>query len=157
MNAQPLATVRVTRRFDFPPERVFGAWLDPRQAQKFLFATPGSEMVRVEIDARVNGRFTIVERRDGEEAGHYGTYLEIDPPRRLVFDFSVDLAAADPTRVTVEIVPVTGGCELTLTHERVWANYADRTRAGWTTILEGLADTLARRNPDGARKSYSSS
>jgi uncharacterized protein YndB with AHSA1/START domain len=143
MTETKLLTVRITRRFDFPPERVFDAWLDPRLAGKFLFATPNGEMLRVDIDARVGGHFAIVERREGEEAGHYGTYVEIDRPRRLVFDFTVDLAAADPTRVTVEIVAVADGCELTLTHERVWGDYVERTQAGWSTILNALEDTLA--------------
>jgi uncharacterized protein YndB with AHSA1/START domain len=36
------------------------AWLDPEKATKFLFARPGGEMVRVEIDPRVGGRYSIV-------------------------------------------------------------------------------------------------
>jgi len=135
--------VRVTRRFEASAERVFDAFLDPATARKFLFATPTGKMVRVDIDPRVGGRFVIVERRDGEEAGHYGTYIEIERPRRLVFDFSVDAAMAEPTRVTIEIAARGSGCELTLTHEGVWADYRKRTEDGWTTILESLGAALA--------------
>lgn len=134
------ATIVVSRRFDASPERVFDAWLDPARAAKFLFATPTGEIVKVEIDARVGGNFLIVDRRpEIGEAEHFGRYVEIDRPRRLAFDFAVDKDMKDATRVTIEIVPMGTGCELTLTHEGVWQDYAERTQGGWTMILDGLA------------------
>ncbi len=137
------ATIVVSRRFDASPERVFDAWLDPARAAKFLFATPTGEIVKVEIDARVGGSFLIVDRRpEIGEAEHFGRYVEIDRPRRLVFDFAVEKDMKDATRVTIEIAPAGTGCELTLTHEGVWSDYAERTQGGWTMILEGLGRAL---------------
>ena len=139
-----LATVRVSRRFDAAPEQVFDAWLDPARAGRWLFAAPAGEMVRVEIDARVGGRFLFADRRDGEDVEHVGEYLEIDRPRRLVFTFAVPKYSPVVTRVTVEIAPsADGGCVLTLTHEGVLPDYASRTEGGWTMILDGLAASLA--------------
>lgn len=143
MTARRRATVRVTHRFRQSPERVFDAWLDPAKAGKFLFATPAGEMVRAEIDPRIGGRFTFVDRRNGEDIEHVGEYIEIDRPRRLVFDFAVPkVFSAERTRVTVEIVPLGDGCELTLTHEGVLPDYASRTENGWSMILDGLAAAL---------------
>ena len=137
------ATVVVSRRFEASPERVFDAWLDPARAAKFLFATPTGEIVKVEIDARLGGSFLVVDRRpDIGEAEHFGRYVEIDRPRRLAFDFALSKDMTDATRVTIDIRPVGEGCELTLTHEGVWQDYAERTEGGWTTILEGLAAAL---------------
>jgi uncharacterized protein YndB with AHSA1/START domain len=147
MSAENLVTVRVTRRFSASPERVFDAWLDPKSAGEWLFATPTGTMVRVEIDARVGGSLRITERRDGEDIDHIGEYLEIDRPRRLVLNFAVPKFSSERTRVAVEIVPSGSGCELTLTHEGVLPEYAPRTESGWTMILDGLAATLER---DGA-------
>jgi uncharacterized protein YndB with AHSA1/START domain len=135
-------TVRVTRQFHASPERVFDAWLDPDRAGKWLFATPTGEMGRVEIDARVGGSFVFVDRRDGEDVEHTGEYLEIDRPRRLVFTWRVPKYSNDSTRVLIDIVPREGGCELTLTHENVPPDYSTRTEAGWTLILDRLAETL---------------
>jgi uncharacterized protein YndB with AHSA1/START domain len=137
------ATVRVTHRFAASPERVFDAWLDPAKAAQFLFATPTGRMVRAEIDARVGGTFVFVDRRDGEDVAHTGTYLEIDRPRRLVFSFAVPKFSAEATKVIIEIVPDGTGFALTLTHEGVWRDFADRTAGGWSMILEGVAKALA--------------
>ena len=135
-------SVRVGRHFDYPPEQVFDAWLDPQTAGRWLFATPTGQMVRVEIDARVGGRFVIVERRDGQDAEHRGVYLEIDRPRRLVFSFGDDIAFG-ATTVTVEIVETPGGCDLTLTHEGVGAEWQAQTHKGWNGILESLTQAFA--------------
>lgn len=151
MNADPVL-VRVTRRYSASADRVFDAFLDPARAGRFLFATPTGQMVRVEIDARVGGRFNFTERRDGEDAVHVGEYLEMDRPRRLVFSFSVDELATEPDRVSLDIVPLETGCELTLTHEMrpEWAPYAGRTTEGWAGILEGLAAVLGEGTATGA-------
>lgn len=138
-------TVRVQRRFEAPPERLFDAWLDPRNAGKWLFATPEGEMVRVEIDARVGGRFTFTDRRAGDDIEHTGEYLEIDRPRRLVFNFRVPEFSDESTRIQIELAPAASGPEatlLTLVHEGVFAEYAARTEEGWNGVLQGLATSL---------------
>jgi uncharacterized protein YndB with AHSA1/START domain len=96
-------------------------------------------MVRAETDPRVGGRFTFTDRRDGVDVVHTGEYLEIDRPRRLVFTFGVPTYSPVMTQVTIEIVPLDGGCELTLTNEGVPPEYAERGVEGWSRILAGLA------------------
>src|SRR4051812_45981927 len=117
MNIESTVNVLVARRFSTSPERVFDAWLDPGKAGKWLFATPSGHMVRVEIDARVNGAFCFVDRRNGEDIEHTGRYVEIDRPRRLAFAFSVPKYSKDSTQVIIDIVLLAAGSELTLIHE----------------------------------------
>ncbi len=134
--------LRIDRHFNVVPERVFDAWLDCDGVGKWLFATPAGQMTRIEIDPRVGGKFIIVERRDGEDVEHVGEYLELDRPRRLVFSFAVPKYSSQSTRVSIDIAPSPTGCELTLTHEGVPAEWVERTEQGWTMILEGLAGAL---------------
>jgi uncharacterized protein YndB with AHSA1/START domain len=141
MAAEKLARLQVVRRFDAAAERVFDAWLDPGTAGKWLFATASGQMIRVEIDPRVGGLFNFT-RRDGDDVEHVGEYLEIDRPRRLVFTFSVPKYSTQVTRVSIDIVPLESGCELTLTHEDVLPEWASQTEAGWGMILDSLARTL---------------
>ncbi|BDU16772.1 SRPBCC family protein [Lysobacter auxotrophicus] len=141
-------TVRVSRRFDARPERIFDAWLDPATVGRWLYATKDGHMLRVEVDPRVGGGYTIVERRPGGDAAHYGRYLEIDRPRRLVLTLALE-PDAPGDRITVDIAPDGEGCMLTLTHEMAAENaqYADRTGHGWTTILASLDRHLHTASP----------
>lgn len=131
--------LQVSHHYAAPPERVFDAWLDAEGIGRWLFATPGGEMKRVELEARVGGRFIVEERRGDTLARHLGQYLTIERPRRLVFSFTTD-PDEPPSRVTVEIEATDEGSALTLTHEMdpIWSDYTDRTRGGWTRILAGL-------------------
>ena len=131
----------VSRRLPASPERVFDAWLDPASVRRWLFVTEGGIMEKCEIDPRVGGGFAIFERRGADLAEHFGEYVELDRPRRLAFDFWTSFSDAR-TRVSVDIVADGDGALLTLIHDGVWADYEQRTRQGWTTILEGLTRTL---------------
>lgn len=142
MTSENLETIVITRRFDFPMERVFDAWLDPAKASKFLFVTPTGKLVRVDIDARVGGSFNITRREGEDDVEHIGTYLEIDRSRRIVFTFGVPKYSDQMTRVSIDLKPLPTGCELTLTHEGVLPEWLESGRKGWGMILDGLAARL---------------
>ena len=142
--AKKTATVRVSRRFEASPERVFDAWLEPNVAARFLFATPAGTMIKAEIDPRVGGHFTFTDRRpDMGDVEHVGTWLEIERPRRLVFEFAVPAYDPTRTRITLDFAADGAGCALTLTHEGVFEEYVSQTNHGWGMILDGLARALA--------------
>lgn len=149
MKDEDRVSVSVTHWFPASAERVFDAWLDPAKARKFLFATATGQMVRAEIDARVGGCFTIVERRSGEDVAHVGTYLEIERPRRLVFTLAVPKYSPAEDRVSVEIRPARGGSELTLTHEMgaKMADFRGRAADGWRRVLEVLEELVPSETP----------
>jgi uncharacterized protein YndB with AHSA1/START domain len=130
--------IRVSRTFDASDERLYDAFLDPAQARRFLFATTTGEMVRTDIDPRVGGRFTLTDRRDGEDVEHTGEYVELERPRRIVFDFRVPKFSSQTTRMTIEI----GGGTVTVTQHDAPEEMAEKIRAGWESILKGLAVIL---------------
>jgi uncharacterized protein YndB with AHSA1/START domain len=138
--------VRVTRRFDATPDRVFDAWLNPGSIGAWMFgpAVREEEVVRITNDPRVGGSFSFVVRRQGEEINHVGEYLEIRRPWRLVFTWGIDEAGG--SRVVIDIIAQDAGCELMLTHELPpdWSDYADRTKAAWSKMLEVLSNQLER-------------
>jgi uncharacterized protein YndB with AHSA1/START domain len=149
MTTKDNVRVRVTHSFSASAERVYDAFLDPAKASRFLFATPTGQTVRCEIDARVGGEFLIVDRRQGEDVAHKGTYLELDRPRRIVFTFSVEKYGKDSSTVSIELVPRGAGCAVTLTHEFSAAQRGmqERVRDGWSEVLEVAGELLVSEAP----------
>ena len=144
--------VKVNRRFTVPPERVFDAWLDVETVREWMalpFAALGGRPVdvrRVEIDPRVGGRFTFSDMREHGEAVHWGTYLEIVLPKRLVFTWftSAEEEQANNSVVTLTIEPDRGGCVATIAHrmDAKWADYLMQTQQGWSGMLGSIGQWL---------------
>ena len=142
---------RVTHRFKATAELVYDAWLNPDQVRAWLVDALKSlglagDICRVEIDARVGGRFFFSDMRDGQEARHWGTYLELDRPRKIVFTWIVDESEeANPSTVTLTIQPETEGCTATIVHEMEaqWIEYLSRTESGWARMLNAVDRLLA--------------
>jgi uncharacterized protein YndB with AHSA1/START domain len=133
------ASIRVRRRFNASAQHVFGAWLDPRVARRWLFATAARPMAEAEIDPRVDGAFRFVDRHDGA-AEYRGRYTALERPHRLAFTLAQERDRG--SHVTVEIAQRPRGCEVVLTHEAVPGHRADAVRNRWTGIMYGLALAL---------------
>ena len=100
------------------------------------------DVKRVEIDAKVGGAFFFSDMRDDVETEHWGTYLELDRPNKIVFTWITDKEQEkDPSKVTLQIEPQEQGCLATITHEIQpdWAEYTDRIKGGWTAMLKAVA------------------
>ena len=134
-----LETLRITRRFNAAPERVFDAWLDPMRARRWLFTSPTSERNITELDVRVGGKWSITDRRDGVDYTALGEYLEIDRPRRLVFSFSMPQFSPLSCNVIVDIVADGEGCILTLSQTDIAPAALQPTEAGWKAMFDALA------------------
>jgi uncharacterized protein YndB with AHSA1/START domain len=146
--------VQLRHKYTAPAERVFDAWITPSQAARFLFATRTGNIMRCDLDARPGGHFLVTDRRpqaEGDESVfdvvHRGEYIEIDRPRRLVFDFCVPPVSEEMTRVTLEFAPLSAqACELVLTHEMPDSEMAranaQRARDGWARMLALLEREL---------------
>ena len=121
-----------------PPERVFQASTDPRQlvqrwGQKGMYRT-----TRCEADLRVNGKWKskgVMANGDTFEVG--GEYLEVDPPRRLVYTWRASWMSDLPTTVRWELEPHEGGTLVKIHHSGFAGNAeaAKNHSQGWQLVL----------------------
>lgn len=104
-----------TRTFDAPIELVFDALTKPEHVRNW-FAPFSDQVTECSIDLRVGGDYHIVfVTPEGREMSFRGTYLEIEPPTRIVdtwlFEGWPDAWADE----TVELRETDGVTTLTLT------------------------------------------
>ncbi len=126
-----------------PPERVWELLVDERQALCWMGITAS-------FDARRGGRYR-VEVIPGQVAS--GEFLEIDPPRRLVYTWgwepgSRSPVAAGSTTVVFELQPHGKGTRLRLTHRDLPSREAAESHAhGWEHYLERLRRVASGSDP----------
>jgi uncharacterized protein YndB with AHSA1/START domain len=140
----------ITRVFDAPVERVFAAWTDPAQFAQW-FGPHGMKNTLCEFDLRVGGIWRLQAEGLGTRRALSGRYLEIDPPRRLVFTWAWhetgDLLTPreHETTVALDFKSVGRRTELTLTQSLFRDRTgADNHRWGWGQSFEKLVDFLGR-------------
>jgi len=134
--------IRVERPLPAGPDQAFDGWVVPAVTSRWLFATPGGQIVRCDIDARPGGAFVVTDRRDGEDVEHVGTYLEVDRPRTLAFTFGVPKYSSELSRVVVTILPSGSGSVMTLENHDVPPEWRSQTEQGWTDLLGRLEEAL---------------
>ena len=137
--------VRVKSRLAATPADVFDAWLDVEMARRWLFATASQQVARLDIDARIGGRFRGLDVRDGSSVEFGGRYLEIVPSRRLTFTLTLPESPAVDTRVSVSIAELRSGSSIALLHEYVPQALAAGLKMRWTGMFYGLGLLLDAR------------
>jgi uncharacterized protein YndB with AHSA1/START domain len=81
-------TIRISREFDAPPEKVFKAWIDPDLIVQWI-GPKGYDVRLDKWDARTGGSYRYASVQDGEEiAAFYGSFHEVRPNQRLVQTFT---------------------------------------------------------------------
>ncbi|OQP47303.1 ATPase [Niastella yeongjuensis] len=133
--------------FSVPAERVFDAFLDTKMIGRFMFGPEirEEEIVSLENEPWVGGKYSYVVRRQGKTFSHTGEFVEVDRPNRLVFTWGVkEEAASDQSRIVIEIAPVIEGCELTLTHEmpRGQEDFVEKSKEAWGRMIDKLTEIL---------------
>ena len=133
-------TLRIERIIDAPPEAVFEAWTTPA-AMEIWYRDGDDWACRViEHELSVGGSYRVEWGPRGERPYvEHGTYLEIDPHRRLVMTETLEAGEGGwtNTRVTVMFEEDDGKTRLTLVHENFPSEEArDAASGGWPGFID---------------------
>lgn len=149
-------TLKMVRNFDVASERVFDAWLNREMMRKWLFTLEGTNKV-AQNNPQVRGTWEIVDHRNGKDYRAIGEYLEITPPKKLVFTFKMPQYSELEDTITVELKELGQGCEMTFSqniivpHQENWTNsdiekalreYHDGSEHGWNLMFMGLKELV---------------
>ena len=139
---RPSLTLR--RHFRVSPAKVWRAWTDPQALKHWFGPEEIIDVPLAEVELRVGGRFRVTMRAaDGETHDVSGTYLEVVPERKLVFSWAWRSTPERESRVTVQLEPDAGGCELVLMHEQFFDQAAREAHEhGWSGALVKLENWL---------------
>lgn len=147
--------IRLIRIFEAPPETIWAAWTDPAQVGQW-WGPRGFTLTTDSREVRPGGhwRYTM-HGPDGTDYPNYATYLEVEAPRRLVYDHGATSADAAPLfRVTVTFRALDGGrTEMDMTMALATPEAAAHTRAfirqaggesTWDRLAEHVTTTPGR-------------
>jgi uncharacterized protein YndB with AHSA1/START domain len=126
---------------DAPQERVFTALTESAEVARW-WGPLGYTMAEIDLDLRVGGRYRFTMQPPGGDPFHLaGEFLDIKPPRRLVYTFGYEEPDPDDrqTVVTLSLEKVGHATSVSVS-QGGFATVArlELHRNGWTDSLEKL-------------------
>ncbi len=136
-------TLRISRVFKAPRERVYQAYLDPDAMSKWLPPNGFTGHVH-HADVRVGGTFRMSFSTINRSWSHSfgGVYKELVPNRRIVHTdrFEDESMGKGEMTVTIDLKPVDGGTEVTIVQSGIPKGpAAEGAPYGWSQSLDNLA------------------
>jgi uncharacterized protein YndB with AHSA1/START domain len=136
-------TVELARRIRADPSTVFTYFTDPERYRLWQ----GEE---AELDPRPGGAFRVRMTGHSRQIVE-GRYVEVDPPRRIVFTWGYrgnEGLPAGESRVEVVLRPDAEGTRLTVRHSGLPSDFACRFHHwGWDLTLDRLIAVAEGREP----------
>jgi len=143
MSSSAVETAAVEREITIAakPETVWGLLVDPAKATRWM----GLEAW---LDPRPGGLYRV---RVTPTRTARGEFVEVDPPRRLVYTFGWEepdaLVSPGGSTVVLELVPEGDGTRVRLTHRDLPSGASDGHARGWEHYLTRLATVAAGGDP----------
>jgi uncharacterized protein YndB with AHSA1/START domain len=128
--AGELTTIEQSVRIAAPPETIWTYWTDPARLAEWLG-------IEAEVSLEPGGLYRVVLE---EGPVMRGTFVELDPPHRLVFTFGWEQNEGQPlapgsTRVEVTMTPDGGETVVLLRHLQMPTTHAADHAKGWQRFV----------------------
>lgn len=133
----------ISRFIDATPEAVFAALTDTGSIDQW-WGPDGFTTTTKSADIRPGGHWEhVMHGPDGTDYPNFSRYLEVDPPRRLVYDHGTSADTPPWFRQTIDVEPAGAGSRVTLRHRFADQASRDKVIEGYDAI-EGGHQTLGR-------------
>lgn len=135
--------VEISRLFRAPVDMVFDAWVAGEHLCRW-WAPSGASLVECNVDLRVGGVYRyVLQVPDGRATVLDGHFVEVDPPHRLVTNFTLDSAPDDQVVEVTTFTESPGGAMVRIVslHRSCAARDAQLADGSMTA---GMADEFAR-------------
>jgi uncharacterized protein YndB with AHSA1/START domain len=136
--------ITITRTFAAPRELVYALWTTPEHFSVW-FGTDAVEVPldTLSMDVRVGGAWAATMHIPGGPTINWvGEYVEVDPPERLAFTMTDDPSNPAREPVTVDLVEVDGGTEMTMT--QTGGNLSEEQYAQTIVGYNGFFDVMEK-------------
>lgn len=160
MTFNPKLDLKLERVVPVSPDKIYRAWTTPEHLKQWFCPKPW-QTTECEMDLRPGGVFrTVMEGPNGERFNNAGCFLELVPPRRIVWTNALEPgfrpAVADKSApvhffftATLTFEPQGAGTKYTAIVQH--ANESDAAQHatmgfddGWGTVLNQLVEILQR-------------
>ena len=141
-------TLTLVRRFDHPPEAVFGAFTTAEGCASWMCPAPGAQVRCDPFDFRPGG-CSVTQMDFGPDGMWKSTdiYALISPAQLILMHSRLEGPDGfeSATVVTLGFAPDAGGCVLQMTEQGVFASAGSVAgqRDGWNAMFDTLADQLS--------------
>lgn len=134
--------IQMTREFDAPRERVYGALTDCSSYPRWWGPRKYTTVVD-QCDMRVGGKWRFLSRAEGEEHAFRGEFRELVRPEKVVWTFEWE---GMPGHIAVETMTLDdiGSGRSRLTASSLWDNKEDRDGMLQSGMEEGARETYER-------------
>ena len=137
-------TLEIRRLIAAPRERVFDAWTQAKELDRW--SAPSPMTPKAEVDLRVGGRYRIVMRDpNGVERSVGGVYRVIERPSKLVYTWKWEESPMPDSIITIEFHDRGQQTEVLLRHEGL-TDVESRARHehGWNGCFDNLVGFVRR-------------
>lgn len=130
--------ITVTRSIPASPADVYDVWMDPKSP-----GGPWFGPARIIFNGGVDGLFYFAAEANGQSFAHYGRFVELSRPAKIVHTWMSPATLGLETTVTLTFAPEGDHTLVTLTHAGVPDDAeGHQHKDGWAWVLDTIAQKL---------------
>jgi len=134
--------IKLERRFDASPSRVFRAWCDPKDLRRWIWGSLANDVI-ARTDLRVGGSYLVSTLgKDGIRWDFSGVYRVLEPSRRIVATLLWNAPMGYPPeeeRIRVDLREEAGWTVMVFTHDGIPDKQSRAAHAqGWSDSFDHL-------------------